>query len=256
MRNVLLIMMAGIFILGGCSSKPEQGKSKDPEESAVQVIEADLKVPETIDAGEEASLAVTVSQGNEAVTDADEVKFEVWIEGQEENSEMVEAKHDSEGKYMANHVFTAEGIYYVQSHVTARRQHTMPQASIKVGEVNVEADGHQHEHEEEGHEESHSHGHDGEVSIMLHAPDHIHAKEQTTLSVMLEKEGEPLTDAKVKLEISLDGSTPQWVNLSETEPGKYTAGHQFSESGTYFITTHAEKGHDIHEHTETELTVE
>lgn len=256
MRNALLIMMAGIFILGGCSSKPEQGKSKDREETAVQVIEADLKVPETIDAGEEASLAVTVRQGNEAVTDADEVKFEVWIEGQEENSEMVEAKHDSEGKYMADHVFTEEGIYYVQSHVTARRQHTMPQASIKVGEVNAEAAGHQHEHEEEGHEESHSHGHNEEVSMALKTPDHVHAKEQTDLSVMLDKEGKPLTEAKVKLEISLNGSIPEWVSLTESEEGKYTAAHQFPEKGTYSITIHAEKGHDIHEHTETELTVE
>ncbi|MBT2687504.1 FixH family protein [Bacillus sp. ISL-47] len=244
--------MASFLILGGCSQSSQQ-KAKESEETP-QVIEAILQVPETLEASEEASLAVTVKQGNEAVTDADEVKFEVWKEGKKEESEMIEAKHDKEGKYMADYAFADEGIYFVQAHVTARSQHTMPKVSIQVGDMKAENTG--HEHVEEGHKESHSHGHDGEVSIELKTSDHVHAKEQTDLSVMLDKEGKPLTEAKVKLEISLDGSTPEWVNLNESEEGEYTADHQFSETGTYIITIHVEKGDDLHEHTETKLTVE
>ncbi|UOE57966.1 FixH family protein [Cytobacillus oceanisediminis] len=239
--------MASLLVLGGCSQSEEEKPAKNDE--VPQIIEAVIQVPETIDPGEEATLAVTVRQGDKAVTDADEVKFEIWQEGQKENGEMAEAKHDSEGKYTADHIFTEEGLYYVQSHVTARSQHTMPMVSVQVGEAKAEDSGTGHE------QEGHSHSHGGEVSIELQAPDQIHANEQTALSAMVDNEGEPLADAKVKLEISLNGATPQWVNMSETKPGKYTADHQFTDAGTYTITTHVEKGDDIHEHTETELTV-
>ncbi|GLB59749.1 FixH family protein [Cytobacillus sp. NCCP-133] len=254
MKKALFIIIASFLVLSGCSQS-EQGESKEAEE-VPQIIDAVLMVPETLDTGKEASLAVTIKQGSEAVTDADEVKFEIWKEGKKEDSEMVEAKHDSEGIYTANYTFPEEGIYSIQSHVTARSQHTMPKVSVQVGDVKTEDAGHEHEHEKNGHEEGQSHSHGGDVSILLQAPDHVHAKEQTGLSVALEKNGKPLTEAKVKLEISLNGGTPQWVNLSETEAGTYTADHTFSDAGTYIITTHVEKGDDIHEHTETELTVD
>jgi YtkA-like len=253
LKKILFSIMAGLLVLGGCSQSEEEKPAKKDE--VPQIIEAVIEVPETINPGEEAALAVTVKQGGEAVTDADEVKFEVWQEGQKENGEMIEAKHESEGKYTADHAFTEEGLYYVQSHVTARSQHTMPMVSIQVGEAKAEDSGTGHDQENEGHEEGHSHSHGGEVSIELQAPDQIQSNEQTQLSVLVDNEGEPLGDAKVKLEISLNGETPQWVNMSEAEPGNYTAGHQFTNAGTYIITTHVEKGDDIHEHTETELTV-
>ncbi|MCM3705556.1 MULTISPECIES: FixH family protein [Cytobacillus] len=253
MKKILFSLMAGLLVLGGCSQSEEEKTGKNDE--VPQIIEAVIEAPETINPGGEAALAVTVKQGGEAVTDADEVKFEIWQEGQKENGEMIEAKHGSEGKYTADHVFTEEGLYYVQSHVTARSQHTMPMVSIQVGKAKAEDSGTGHDQDDEGHEEGHSHGHGGEVSIELQAPEQIQANEQTQLSAMVDNEGEPLADAKVKLEISLNGDTPQWVNMSETEPGKYTAGHQFIKAGTYIITTHVEKGDDIHEHTETELTV-
>ncbi|KON86423.1 hypothetical protein AF332_06030 [Sporosarcina globispora] len=254
MKKILFSIMAGFLVLSGCSQSEEEKPAKNDE--VPQIIEAVIQVPETLNPGEEAQLAVTVRQGDEAVTDADEVKFEIWKEGQKENSEMAEAKHDSEGKYTADHTFAEEGLYYVQSHVTARSQHTMPMVSVQVGEVKAEDTEHGHEQEKNGHEEGNSHSHGGEVSIELQAPDQPHLNEQTALSVILEKEGEPLKEAKVKLEISLNGATPQWVNMSENETGKYTADHQFKEAGTYIITTHVEKGDDIHEHTETELTVQ
>ncbi|MGN7176113.1 FixH family protein [Paenibacillus sp. FSL R5-0490] len=250
MKKILFSLMAGLLVLGGCSQSDEEKPAKNDE--VPQIIEAVIEVPETINPGERVTLAVTVKQGGEAVKDADEVKFEVWQEGQKENGKMIEAKHGSEGKYTAEHAFAEEGLYYVQSHVTARSQHTMPMVSVQVGEVKAgdSETGHDQENED-----GHSHGHGGEVSIELQAPDQVHANEQTQLSALVDNEGEPLADAKVKLEISLNGETPQWVNMSEPEPGKYTAGHQFTNAGTYTITTHVEKGDDIHEHTETELTV-
>lgn len=252
MKKVLFSLMAGLLVLAGCSQSDEKPAKND---EVPQIIEAVIEVPESINPGEEAALSVTVKQGAEAVTDADEVKFEIWQEGNKENSEMIEAKHDSEGKYTADHVFAGEGLYYVQSHVTARSQHTMPMVSVQIGEGKAEDSKPGNDQENEGHEEGHSHGHGGEVTIELVAPDQIQANEQTQLSALADYKGEPLQDAKVKLEISLNGATPQWVNMSEEEPGNYTATHQFTDAGTYIITTHVEKGDDIHEHTETELTV-
>ena len=69
MKKILFSIMAGLLVLGGCSQSEEEKPAKKDE--VPQIIEAVIEVPETINPGEEAALAVTVKQGGEAVTDAE-----------------------------------------------------------------------------------------------------------------------------------------------------------------------------------------
>lgn len=86
------------------------------------------------DPAEEILLSVTVTQGDEAVEDADEIVYEVWESGDRDNSEMIPAEHTEDGVYEAETTFEEEGLYYMQAHTTARSLHVMPKQEITVGD--------------------------------------------------------------------------------------------------------------------------
>ncbi len=237
------------IVLAGCGQTSEDHTSEKQEEAPAP-IDAVIELPEKGEPNEEVAITVTVSQGKKPVEDANEVKFEIWKEGKKEASEKVEAKHSENGKYTIAYTFLEDGLYHVQSHVTARDMHTMPTESIQIGKVE-EA---QIEHSDEAAEEGHHHH--GEVGIQLEKPEVIKAKGQTPLTVLLEKEESPLSDARVRLEITKQGSNPAWVDMKEAAEGEYTGNYTFPSSGTYAVTIHVQNDAGLHEHTEIEVTVE
>ncbi|MEH7344164.1 FixH family protein [Bacillus sp. JJ1532] len=248
MKKWMAIICTSFLLLAGCG---ETGQKENQEEAALpEIIEADLAVPEKAEVGEEVPLAVTVTQGDEAVEDANEVKFEIWKEGQKDTSELVVAEHTEKGKYEAAYTFSENGLFNVQSHVTARDMHTMPTKTIQVGEVEAE----HHEHQE-GSGDDHHH-HDSDVSIELQKPVQLKANEQTALAVQLQKSNEPLLNAKVRLEIFQKGQNPAWVNMTEGTNGEYKTDYSFPASGEFIIRIHVENDEGLHEHTEVEVTVE
>ncbi|WP_203364156.1 FixH family protein [Bacillus sp. REN10] len=125
----MIAVICSLFLLGAC------GQQKQPNENATpQPIVAELTVPEKAAVNEEVALITKVTQGEEIVSDADEVVYEVWQEGKKEDSEMIEAKKDKEENYIAKKTFPQDGIYHVQVHVTARGLHTMPKKPITIGQ--------------------------------------------------------------------------------------------------------------------------
>ncbi len=240
--------MAFIF-LAGCGQTSEDHTSGKKEEAPAP-IDAVIELPEKGEPNAEVAIAVTVSQGKKPVEDASEVKFEIWKEGKKDASEKVEAKHSENGKYTITYTFLEDGLYHVQSHVTARDMHTMPTETIQIGKVEEGL----HEHSEDAAEEGHHHH--GEVEIQLEKPEVIKAKGQTPLAVLLEKDDSPLTDARVRLEITQQGSNPAWVDMEEATDGEYKSDYQFPSGGTYTITIHVQNDAGLHEHTEVEVTVE
>ncbi|MED3573745.1 FixH family protein [Cytobacillus praedii] len=247
-QSIFAIFMAFIF-LAGCGQTSENHTSGE-QEDAPAPIDAVIELPEKGEPNEEIALAVTVSQGEKPVEDANEVKFEIWKEGKNDASEQVEAMHSENGKYTSTYTFLEDGLYHVQSHVTARDMHTMPTETIQIGK----AEEGQHEHSEDAAEEGHHHN--GEVGIQLEKPEVIKAKGQTPLAVLLEKDESPLTDARVRLEIKKQGSNPAWVDMEEAAEGEYKSDYQFPSGGTYLITIHVQNDAGLHEHTEVEVTVE
>ncbi|KIL51009.1 FixH family protein [Jeotgalibacillus campisalis] len=123
------------MMLSACGeeSEPQSQESETP-----QVVEAEIVIPEDIEAEEAAKLQVEVSQGGEAVEDAHEVIFEIWNDVEGEESEQHEAEHIGEGVYEIDYTFDEDSIYSVQTHITARDMHVMPKKQFTVGEVTEE----------------------------------------------------------------------------------------------------------------------
>lgn len=124
--------IGALLFLGACNAE----NATDTE--VPEIIEADIQLPGEMDPGEEYQLQVAVSQGDEAVTDANEVVFELWNDSEGSDSIQVEADHVGEGIYEISQTFEDSAVYSVQTHVTARSLHIMPKRQFQVGEVTEE----------------------------------------------------------------------------------------------------------------------
>ncbi|MBT2571868.1 FixH family protein [Planococcus sp. ISL-110] len=116
----------------GTADSPGAG---DPIEEVMVAFNTETQT----DPAEEIVLSVTVTQGDEAVEDADEVIYEVWESGDRANSEMIPAEHAKDGVYEAQTSFEEEGLYYMQAHTTARSLHVMPKQEITVGTPDLDS---------------------------------------------------------------------------------------------------------------------
>ncbi|GGA47875.1 FixH family protein [Psychrobacillus lasiicapitis] len=119
------------MVLTGCGA--EEANQASQEETTFQEIVVQIQTPEQLTVGEKVVLSAKVSQGEEAVDDADKVEFEVWESGLRDEGEMIEGTLTKDGVYEANHTFDHDGVYYMFAHTTARGLHTMPKQKLTVG---------------------------------------------------------------------------------------------------------------------------
>ncbi len=122
-----------LVVLTACSSD-NQNSTNDAEKDIPEVLEVQLDVPETVKVNDTLKMKATVTQGNDQVADANEVQFEIWEQGKEDDSRMVEANNNKDGTYDGEIVIDNKGDYIVQVHVTARGMHNMPKKTISVME--------------------------------------------------------------------------------------------------------------------------
>lgn len=255
MKKYLIVFISLFFMITGCAnSESEVNKEEEPE-----LLEVDLSAPEDILVGNEVVLAAEVTQGEEKVEDADEVKFEVRKVG-DEDSEMMGASHQGKGIYQIKKTFKEGGEYLVTAHVTARSMHNMPSEKITVGdpaETGSET-AHQHNDTTDSHENgetTEADHHHSKVSIDLDTNQDIKVNQKVTLSAQIKNEDQPLTGAAVRFEIWHDENhNHEFVDGTEIENGVYIYEKAFPKSGTYHIKVHVEKG-EIHDHKEEEITV-
>ncbi|MCA1061969.1 FixH family protein [Rossellomorea sp. AcN35-11] len=243
MKKVSLFVLIGFITLfiAACGNANDDNGAREDEK--LEAIEAKLDVPEKGEKGQSVSFSTKVTQGDENVEDAGEVKYEIWKAGHKEESEMIEAKHDKNGVYKGEKTFEEDGMYTVQVHVTARDMHTMPKADIMIG--NVEAQ----EHGEESGDGHHGH-HESTVSIHLMKPEMMMMNEEEEINVHVKNKEKALEKAEVRLEIYKEGQEKhEWVDLAEEEAGMYQGSYAFPDKGTYNVHVHVTKGEDIHEHT-------
>lgn len=73
-----------------------------------------------------------VTYGDEVVTDADDVSFEIWLANSDDHDKIA-VKHKGNGIYELEKAFDEEGTYYVYAHVTARDMHNMPKKEFVIG---------------------------------------------------------------------------------------------------------------------------
>ncbi|MBU8772652.1 FixH family protein [Cytobacillus oceanisediminis] len=124
MRKAIFLFACAVFLLAGCS------KENDAAEKVPELLEVSVNIPEVIQVNQEAVIQAAVTQGEEKVEDANEVKFEVKKAGQDTSEEMI-GEHQGKGVYSISTTFQEAGTYSVTAHVTARGMHNMPTKEFK-----------------------------------------------------------------------------------------------------------------------------
>ncbi|KMY49955.1 FixH family protein [Peribacillus loiseleuriae] len=134
MRKCFFILLAFILvcIMSGCKTTSSTSQEK------MQVIEADILLPDVVLLNQEYIFKVHVTQGSSNVDDAKDVQFEIWNATNTQDSEMLQAEFTGNGTYTVSKRFSKDGVYYVQTHVTARGLHVMPKKQLMVGDVSEE----------------------------------------------------------------------------------------------------------------------
>ncbi|MEQ6376106.1 FixH family protein [Bacillaceae bacterium S4-13-56] len=127
-----VIVLFFSITVAGCGNSSDQGNSNGEDHEGVpQRLEVELTVPESVRMNEDILVEAHVTQGDEAVNDASEVKFEVK-NVETEKSQSFEGEFVENGKYSATIQIEEPGTYTVTSHVTARGLHTMPSKELVV----------------------------------------------------------------------------------------------------------------------------
>lgn len=245
MKRYFLVSVVLMLFLAACANGDGDEKEASDEESmtddgAMLPLEVEIVTDsEAFEPGQEGTIEAKVTQGDENVTDADEVEFEIWKQGDEDNREKVLAEHGGDGLYAIQYTFQDDGLYYVIAHVTARGLHNMPTKEFIVGDVDLD------EHSDEASED---HYHTDNFSIHLMKPDIIETDRAAEWIVHLEKDGTPFTDADVRLEFwRTDAEKHDFVPAEEDNAGEYKAEWTLTESGEHHVQVHVEKD-DLHEH--------
>ncbi|NMD69996.1 hypothetical protein HHO41_06815 [Bacillus sp. DNRA2] len=129
MKKWILILGMIFFsmVLTACADKEESS------EDELKWVDVNVKIdPEKPMPNEPVTFNAVVTYGDEVVTDAREVTFEVW-RSQDESHEEFEIKQATDGAYKLEKTFDREGTYYVIAHVTAENMHNMPRKEFVVG---------------------------------------------------------------------------------------------------------------------------
>lgn len=117
-------------LLAGCGDEVDTNLDGS---GMMEPIEVTILNEEQFEVGTEVELAAQVTQGDEFVDDAEEVKFEVWESGLRAEGVMLDGKLTKDGTYVVNHAFDHDGVYYMFAHTTARGMHVMPKMKLIVG---------------------------------------------------------------------------------------------------------------------------
>lgn len=134
MKKTLAALALATLTLVGCSDKEETAPNEGSHnEGTLEEIVVDIQTSEILAVGEDITLSAKVTQGEDPVDDADDVKFEVWESGMRDEGQMVEGKLTKDGVYETTYTFDHDGVYYMFAHTNARGQHTMPKQELTVG---------------------------------------------------------------------------------------------------------------------------
>lgn len=162
-----MILLFSLSLLAGCGKNQSEESVESNQNEVPKMIEVTINItPEKIEPKEKATIQAHVTQGEENVDDAEEMEFEIGMEGQEE-TQKIPSVSEGNGVYSIEKEFKDEGVYYVIAHVTARGMHTMPKQTFVVGDAILEDEKVEKEnHDHMGHGDAH-HGHGMDHSDMV-----------------------------------------------------------------------------------------
>jgi hypothetical protein len=132
MKKTIAALVMATMTLVGCSDE-QATEVNSQQEGTLEEVMVEFQTPTELAVNEEVVLSVKVTQGDEAVDDADSVEFEVWESGMRDESEMIDGHLTEDGVYEAEYTFDHDGLYYMFAHTTARGLHVMPKQELTVG---------------------------------------------------------------------------------------------------------------------------
>lgn len=238
-----------MVLLTACSTGNEHKEEKLEDPPAL--LEVSIITPDEITIDQEIKIQAHVEQGKEKVTDADEVKFEIWQAGQDDH-EMLPAKNEKDGTYSIKKSFKESGSYFIVAHTTANRMHSMPKKEVVVAggepeEAENDPDSHQDHHEDHT-DHSHDDHHNSEVKFDFKVPSTIKVSQPAQLTVKITQAGKSVSEAKVRYEIWPGNEAQhQFIETREVSPGTYSTEYAFPAHGQFQVKIHIEKG-NLHDH--------
>ncbi|MBB6451797.1 hypothetical protein HNQ94_000218 [Salirhabdus euzebyi] len=257
--RLIMILSFCFIILVACSKEDSTQDTSDKETPELpEMIDVEILTEPGLDnlqPNETIAIQAKVTQGDELVNDADEVQFEFWKKDQEEEHEMIDGEFQGEGIYSIEKTVEEHGIYYVIAHVTARQMHNMPKLELTIGDADVSST--EEEKDDDHHEHAHGDHHDATGIVMhIQVDSTVQKDREISLISHIKQNGEALTDAEVEFEVWQEGQEKhEYVEATESVDGEYVTPYTFSNSGEYHIKLHFVKG-DLHDHTQTTITVE
>lgn len=240
-----------LFIVAGCASNaaPNDDSKSGGEEVSLEPPKVEVMIqPERPQPNEKTLIQAKVTHADEAVNDAS-ITFEIKTEGKDPVKK--EAARTGEGLYEIEYTFDDAGQYIVIPHTDANGMHVMFDHPVTVGDPPPEEEkqGAAGEHEDEAHSSEHS-------QIHIEVPEEWKAQTPATVKVHVHRDGKPLQEASVRLEIWKDGNEKhQYMDTDESAPGEYRREVTLEEAGKYHVNVHVEKG-DFHDHKETAISVQ
>lgn len=245
MKRFIILFI--ILLLTGCGANTSEDSRS--AEGVPEMLEVSILVPETINKNEEITIKARVSQGEELVDDANEVKFEIWKSGLDEH-EMLTGIHQGDGIYTTSKSFVDNGSYFIVAHVTARDMHNMPKKEITVGSSETSNEDAK-SNEDESHHHAHSH-----IEIELKVKEPIESNKETVVSAKVQENGEIVSDAIIRFEIWKGNEEKHdYIDASVTDSGYYASNYTFLTQGIYNIKVHVNKGKELHEHIQESIEV-
>lgn len=247
MKKVFSLLFAFLLIMTGCSNTKEEVKDQVVEKP----VEVKILLPtDEININKEVTIRAEVTQNEKAVSDADDIQFEIGKIG-EDSLAMLVPKNGVDGIYSAKYTFKQPGNYYVVAHVTARDQHTMPKEEFTVLTANSNDDKNQHEHSTSA--KVHHHG---DLLIHLMGTKNIEQKKENIFTIHVQSnEGKALEKANVRIETWKDEKGKHvYTDAKEISPGEYEVKYSFEEKGIHTVKVHVEK-EEIHDHIEKEVNI-
>ncbi|MDQ0206520.1 FixH family protein [Alkalicoccobacillus murimartini] len=134
MKKALLVFsFVALFMIASCAIG--QNQSDQRQLDTLDSLQADLSAPSETALHEMITLSVRVTFGDEAVTDAKDVDFEIWRNGERDSGSTIAAETSGSGVYTVETSFKEDGIYHVQAHVSLEDNDITSSQRVIAGDV-------------------------------------------------------------------------------------------------------------------------
>jgi len=128
------MLLLFVFIISACTANV----GNTDENGLIPHLTVDLQLPSHIELNKVITLSLTVQKNSQPFDQAQEAEFMIWEESSPDEAITLQAIQRIPGVYEADHEFTTEGLYVIQSHVSSTNMEVMPSKRLAIGSEALE----------------------------------------------------------------------------------------------------------------------